>query len=144
MEIWVEIEMKEKSRNPAIEPHPKENSGAGLIRGIEMSGYPLQGVTARHLLNRNFDVVEEWGYADRETQESRTLDLVAHLALAEQTVPVYSHASLLIECKKSAHPYVFFRSPTLPEIPWSSACYGPPSRRDFSSRKGQKRLRYAS
>jgi hypothetical protein len=63
-----------------------------------MSGYPLQGMAARKLLRHGFEVIEEWGYADRDTQEPRSLDIAAHLALVDRVESVKPHLSLLVEC----------------------------------------------
>ena len=62
--------------------NPEKNSlstgvnEAELIRAIDMSGYPLQGVVAGKL-KEHFTVSEEWGYLDRDTKEHRSLDLHA-------------------------------------------------------------------
>jgi hypothetical protein len=86
-----------------------------LIGAIESSGYPLQGVVAS-ILDGRFAVTEEWGYIDRDTKEHRTLDVFAHKSLTDdRTVPVRPSVVLLIECKRSRHPYIFFR--TLPNLP---------------------------
>ncbi len=64
------------------------------------------------MLAEAFDLIEEWGYADRLTGELRTLDLVAF----RQLLPPAAHGStavrLLIECKLSRLPFVFFKSVT--------------------------------
>ena len=86
-----------------------------LLRAIETSGYPLQGVVADKLKNA-FGVTEEWGYIDRDTQEHRSLDVFAFKKLLTDGDAEPSLA-LLIECKRSIHPYVFFKNVIDREIP---------------------------
>ena len=38
------------------------SSEPALVRALEMSGYPLQGVVAERLQLAGFEVVEEWGF----------------------------------------------------------------------------------
>lgn len=92
-----------------------------LTRAVLASGYPLQNVVALELQS-SFKVVEEWGYVDRNSQEHRSLDLLADLTLQTTSARLQPHLTLLIECKRSELPYVFFSSairylpPTFPTI----------------------------
>lgn len=86
-----------------------------LIRAIERSGYPLQGVVA-DTLKASFNVTEEWGYIDRDTKEHRSLDIFAFKKLSDDN-SVQPNVALLVECKRSIHPYVCFRSVIDREIP---------------------------
>jgi hypothetical protein len=86
-----------------------------LIRAIETSGYPLQGVVADKLKS-TFGVTEEWGYIDRDTQEHRSLDVFAFKKLLADG-DVQPSLVLLIECKRSIHPYIFFKNVVDREIP---------------------------
>ncbi len=89
------------------------------IRG---SGYPLQTVVAAQL-RESFSVEEEWAYTDRNTGQTRTLDLWAELrrqaGINEGYHRVRPRLNLLIECKQSELPYVFFlrRQQTVPDFP---------------------------
>lgn len=80
---------------------------------IEKSGYPLQ-IDVASELQRAFDLQPEWGFVDRNTQATRALDLMATRDLSHRGVSpaqrVRPHVVLLIECKKSELPYVFFGS----------------------------------
>ena len=107
--------------------------GAGIsedqIRGaVEKSGYPLQTIVGDLLRfkpvadDANFQVQEEWSYLDRDTKELRTVDLLAELRLHDWELQprVRPHLSLLIECKQSSLPYIFFetsRTPLLIDFP---------------------------
>lgn len=95
-----------------------------LTDAIEKSGYPLQS-TVFELLESDFHVQQEWGFRDRITGEMRSCDL---MAMKELDAPpakasrIRTSLTVLIECKQSDLPYVFFsstRSPwrlTLPQV----------------------------
>lgn len=62
-------------------------------------------------LDGYFSVTEEWGYIDRDSKDHRTLDIFAHKRLHEDNdAPIQPNLVLLIECKRSSHPYVFFEN----------------------------------
>jgi len=102
---------------------PTNVLGAGvderdLAAAIEHSGYPLQTVTANSLRS-SFAVQDEWAYIDRDTREPRAIDIFAqrHLFNVETEQPrVRPMLNLLIECKQSDLPYIFFLSPTPPML----------------------------
>lgn len=101
--------------NPASNVLGPSVNEAGLVRAIETSGYPLQGAVAGKLKDR-FGVTEEWGYIDRDTKEHRSLDVFAFKALGAGS-DVHPRLALLVECKRSVHPYVFFRNVVDRQIP---------------------------
>lgn len=104
--------MKSAPENPQGNVLPPGIHPGGLARALELSGYPLQGIVAG-MLEPEFHVIEEWGYIDRDTKEHRALDLYAHHAGSLGEVQTINpRLTLLIECKRSAHPYIFFRSTT--------------------------------
>lgn len=95
---------------------------------VERSGYPLQTIVADLLRSKpdanreKFLVQEEWSFVDRDTDELRTIDLLARLQLHDWDPQprVRPQLSLLIECKQSPLPYVFFQtsgSPWLRDFP---------------------------
>jgi hypothetical protein len=105
------------------EPHnPVGNQlGAGVteaqvIGAVQKSGYPLQTVVASTLRSKFF-VQEEWCYVDRDTKELRTIDIRARRMLYDhETIEprVRPQVELLIECKQSQQPHIFFLSPDKP------------------------------
>ena len=95
--------------NPPTNIIPEWVNHPTLIDAIEKSGYPLQGVVAEKLKAAGFDISEEWGFLDKETNAHRSLDLIAWRKLADDKDPIDPRLELLIECKRSVHPYVFFR-----------------------------------
>ena len=99
--------MRSDPRNPAANIFPPGIDEKEFIAAVEASGYPLQGVVASKLLPV-FSVAEEWGYIDDASKEHRSLDVFAYKQLSENenTNPALM---LLIECKRSRHPYVFFK-----------------------------------
>jgi len=89
---------------------------------VEKSGYPLQ-TTAGDLLRsepveeaEKFRVQEEWSFLDRDTKELRNIDLFAELRLHgwNPQPRVRPQLSLLVECKQSQLPYIFFHTPDTP------------------------------
>ncbi len=98
--------------------NPEENKlGQGIsdqqvCSAIEGSGYPLQLVVANQL-SKTFHVLEEWAFPDSATGTVRTIDLVAKLHLSgkelEKTL-ARPAINLVVECKKSELPYIFFLS----------------------------------
>jgi hypothetical protein len=109
--------MQYHPHNPPRNALPKGFDEPVLIKAIESSGYPLQGIVAANL-EQHFDITEEWGYRDRDTKEPRSLDLFAARDLAELTgQAAKAGLILLIECKRSAQPFVFFKDVTRRVIP---------------------------
>lgn len=84
---------------------------ANFLAALEESGYPLQGVVTEALTHR-FVPTEEWGYIDRDTGSHRSLDIFAfrNLSSDESSGPVLPSLVLLVECKRSDLPYVFFQN----------------------------------
>ena len=91
-----------------------------LIRSITTSGFPLQGVVA-NLLKSNYGVTEEWSYIDRDSEGLRSLDVFAFRKLtSSETITPYT--VMLIECKSSVHPYVFFQNSVKRSFPFPTIC----------------------
>lgn len=116
--------MRTSSDNPstnALAPSVKETE---LIRAISVSGYPLEGLVARQL-TADFRIVEEWDFIDDTKNEHRNLDVLASrfYETGSADIPNIS-LSLLVECKRSIHPFVFFKRVTTPPIPQFPAIAG--------------------
>ena len=92
--------------NPSSNQLPPGVPEEKLIDAVQKSGYPLQSLVARELSNE-FQVVEEWGYSDRTEKSHRSLDVYAFRELHSRG-PVKPRFHLLVECKRSDLPYVFF------------------------------------
>lgn len=95
-----------------------------IIEAVRVSGYPLQTVIYE-MLSKKFHIQEEWNFVDSDSNEERAIDLLAELNLYEFKNPqprVRPILNLIIECKQSDMPYVFFLTkdkqitPTFPVI----------------------------
>lgn len=109
--------MRHSSTNPPTNVIPPGIEETDLVRAVEISGYPLQGIVAEKLQLAGFNITEEWGFIDNDTHEHRSLDLLAFRVLTDigSGSRVIPHLNLLIECKRTGHPYVFFRK--VSEVP---------------------------
>jgi hypothetical protein len=104
---------------------PENTLGAGIteqqiLEVVRKSGYPLQTVIASSIWS-DFQVQEEWSFVDSDSGALRTLDILASREILspsnEGPLPfVTPRLDLLIECKQSDLPFVFFMSATRPEI----------------------------
>lgn len=104
--------MELNKSNPAGNRLESGVSEEELASAIVRSGYPLQHRVAIDLAP-TFSVTEEWGYSDRKTNEPRSLDLFAHRRVGvDSTKLIQLRTTLLVECKRSELPFVFFGSAT--------------------------------
>jgi hypothetical protein len=103
--------MQTSHNNPARNALGPGVGDATVAAAIERSGYPLQTLVSERL-SKAFHVREEWSYVDRDTQGLRTIDIRASRRLYEPQVSsrtrVRPQLELIIECKKSELPLVFF------------------------------------
>jgi len=107
---------------------PRNSLGPGIsepsvLSAIQRSGYPVQTAVAE-ILRAEFEIHAEWSYLDRDTKALRAIDLFATKALFDWKYPnsfaVRPELALMIECKKSDLPFVFFEAaarPWMPEFP---------------------------
>jgi len=108
--------MKEVTDNPSTNKLPPGLTYEDIDAAVSKSGYPLQTVIT-NLLRPDFFVEEEWSYLDEDTNELRAMDIVARKLLwdiYENQPRVRPELNLLVECKKSELPYVFFLSQSKP------------------------------
>ena len=92
--------------------HPGIND-TDVQAAIASSGYPLQSLVGESLKSHNFLVQDEWGYHDRTTGTNRAIDLLARLDLRQlpsDDSRIRPAVTLIVECKQSDLPYVFFDS----------------------------------
>lgn len=105
--------------NPTANTFGSGVTDAMVEQAIHASGYPLQLVVSQDL-SEDFSLQEEWSFADPDTGSERTIDLVASKHLFEWKEPqprVRPALNLVIECKQSDLPYVFFLSGSHPRLP---------------------------
>lgn len=102
--------MKGTPSNPPENRMPPGILDSTLTSSVHSSGYPLQMRVAGQL-SESFTVTEEWGFADKDTREHRALDVFAIRGFTDEPAPrIGPILILLIECKRSKHPYIFFQS----------------------------------
>lgn len=94
---------------------------------VMKSGYPLQAVVG-NILEAHLSVQPEWSYVDRDEGQIRTLDILAERRLYDpeylenpRTCP---YLAVLVECKQSELPYVFFLAPHRVVVPYFPAIAG--------------------
>jgi len=110
--------MKQSSNNPTTNCLSSGIDEIAVSLAVERSGYPLQTIVGGLLREKKFYVQEEWGYIDRTSKELRAIDLWAQYEPynVKEQPRVRPHLNLLIECKQSALPYIFFISAVKPVI----------------------------
>jgi len=109
--------MKTSSENPDSNILGNGLNESDIAQAVRASGYPLQIIVSK-ILSKKFYLIEEWSYLDNDTE--RTIDLLAEIRLFEFSEPqprVRPTLNLLIECKQSDLPYIFFISPGKPYVP---------------------------
>ncbi|MEU9186159.1 hypothetical protein AB0D14_16735 [Streptomyces sp. NPDC048484] len=101
-------------------------TGEAVLEAIRRSGYPLQAEISNSLARQFTDldlpakIQEEWAYLDKETDSVRALDVFAEIYLNDSTESGCARSAfspqlhMLIECKQSELPYVFFLRGTPP------------------------------
>ncbi|WP_151775497.1 hypothetical protein [Streptomyces abyssomicinicus] len=91
----------------------------GKIRDvISKSGYPFQAVIAEVFRESSLrdagqlEIQEEWAYVDRESGETRSVDLFVNTVFRHgyehPESKIRASLSLVVECKQSELPYIFF------------------------------------
>jgi len=110
--IW----MKHSLPNPTANRLGAGVTEADVLQAVTKSGYPLQTIVADYFRNRDFRVIEEWAYIDKETEHLRTIDVKSEKPLYDylkekRDLRVRPALVLLVECKQSQLPYIFFLSP---------------------------------
>ncbi|MCX4908327.1 hypothetical protein [Streptomyces sp. NBC_00878] len=111
-----------------------------LKEAISRSGYPFQATTAASLRNRlarhfnDVNIQEEWEYIDSETQQARSVDILADIGVLNfdrrvykaPAMPLFCRLNLVVECKQSENPYIFFLREAPPEgAPSFPEMFGP-------------------
>lgn len=106
--------MKQSENNPESNLISSGITDSDIDKAILKSGYPLQTVIA-NILRKSFHTQEEWSFIDPKTNEIRAIDIHAEKNLYEYSnenqPKVRPYLNLIIECKQSELPYVFFLSP---------------------------------
>jgi hypothetical protein len=109
--------MRHVKDNPRSNKIPAGIKEEDLADAISRSGYPLQTVISNRLKELSFLIEEEWTYIDSESEQEkeRNLDIFASKPLWDyermKHKPIIEpRLNLLVECKRSDSPYLFFLS----------------------------------
>lgn len=107
--------MKKHTDNPPTNKISAGITESDVLAVVKKSGYPLQFMVSNYLRNSlgpQIKIEEEWSFTDDITKESRTIDIHAAKYLYEfkEQLRVRPTLDLLIECKQSELPYIFFLS----------------------------------
>ncbi|MBW3569560.1 MAG: hypothetical protein KY467_00515 [Gemmatimonadetes bacterium] len=109
--------VRETDGNPTANSLPEGISESALKEGIARSGYPVQGLVAAELL-KHCHVSEEWGFRDQQTGDHRSLDVRASFfTQPPEGRQIQQLLYLLIECKRSTKPFIFFKTVTDRQLP---------------------------
>lgn len=106
-------------KNPETNQLPEGVKMDDIVQAIDSSGYPLQTIIAQKLLERHFHIQDEWSYLDSQSDTLRTMDIIANKRLwdkKEYQPRIRPELNLLIECKQSILPYIFFLNSTKPYL----------------------------
>lgn len=81
-----------------------------ILKDLEKSGYPLEIKATLILESNGWSVLNQEGYLDIETGKWRTINILAHKNFEIPDSLAYErlHLSLVVECKKSDEPWIFF------------------------------------
>jgi hypothetical protein len=108
--------MKKHADNPTTNVISAGITETDVLTAVRKSGYPLQMVISTYLkksLGHQIKIEEEWSFTDDITKEPRTIDIHASKYLYEfknDHPRIRPTLDLLIECKQSELPYIFFLS----------------------------------
>ena len=97
-----------------MDPHERNNAAGKdeverIKKDIKKSGFPLEIEVSEVLKKHEWRVLNQQYYFDRDERKVRTIDILAYVADHSQ-VGDYKpfHVSLIIECKSSSKPWVFW------------------------------------
>ena len=81
-----------------------------ILKDIEKQGFPLEVKTSEVLEARGWEVTNQVAYLDYEKEKYRTVDIVAIKNILLKPSELGFDVHLVIECKKSSKPWVFYAS----------------------------------
>lgn len=116
------VYMEQTKSNPRTNQLRAGVTDENLAAAIDASGYPLQ-IRVAAILAATFDVAEEATYLDQLSGTPRALDIIATWRPIDST-PVFPGVDLLVECKQSELPYIFFRAVARPSLDTFPAIHG--------------------
>ncbi|MFB0514139.1 MAG: hypothetical protein ACETVQ_01030 [Candidatus Bathyarchaeia archaeon] len=79
-----------------------------ILKDIEAQGFPLEVETSEVLEAHGWEVTNQFAYMDYEREKFRTVDILAKQNVLLEPLKLAFDAHLVIECKKSTNPWVFY------------------------------------
>ncbi|MCK4428521.1 MAG: hypothetical protein KAW16_08570, partial [candidate division Zixibacteria bacterium] len=87
-----------------------------IRQAIDQAGYLFEQQIGYKLREYGYLVTPNYNFEDLETGDSREIDLYAISGIVEEELDVDIEQLLLIECKKTGNPLVFFSKPKYEEL----------------------------
>lgn len=131
--------MDEYPGNPTTNKLTAGVTDEDILKAIKSSGYVLQSVAVDRIINsaanvlRSSEIIdsksvgyrfrcqEEWSYLDRDSGDTRALDALISVDITDErsrkplaespAETLYFYVDMLMECKQSDLPYLFFMRP---------------------------------
>jgi hypothetical protein len=102
-----EVQKQTERKGPSIQQ---------IRQAIGRSGYLFEQPVAYRLREYGYLVMPNYNFEDVDSGESREIDLHAIIGRYEEDLDVLIEQLLLIECKKTTNPLVFFSKPAYREL----------------------------
>ena len=87
-----------------------EDEKKRILRDMEEQGFPLEVKTSEVLKDYGWKVTNQAAYQDYEEKKYRTVDMVATKNILLELDKLGFDLCLVVECKKSTKPWVFYAS----------------------------------
>ena len=87
-----------------------EDERKSILEDMEVQGFPLEVETSEVLEALGWRVTNQAAYLDYEKKKYRTVDIIADKKVLHKPPKMIFEVWLIIECKKSTKPWVFYAS----------------------------------
>lgn len=87
-----------------------EDERKRILKDIEAQGFPLEVETSEVLEAHGWEITNQVAYMDYEKKKYRTVDILAEKNVLLKPSKLAFDVYLVIECKKSTNPWVFYAS----------------------------------
>lgn len=94
-----------------------EDLDAKVLKWLRTQGYPFELEVAQLFRRHKWEVDHARAYTDLKTKGIRQIDVTASLHRSIQPDLAGATFTLVVECKKSAKPWVIFSAPRNPDYP---------------------------
>jgi len=83
---------------------------ANILKDIKEQGFPLEVRTSEILEAHDWEIRNQFGYLDHEEKKPKTVDILAKKNILHDVNRLVLDVHLVIECKRSTKPWVFYAS----------------------------------